>query len=134
MNCVAWNYHGLGNDLIIQALEILISLQVPQILSLLETKCDFKRIYYLKRHLRFSNCFSVPSKGRSGGLEFFFRLIMYRSVLLVCRRITLMQMLGLLVTSLPGESQVSMASLLPWNDIIPGNSFDSCIFPAFCRG
>jgi exonuclease III len=68
MNILSWNCRGLGNPTAVLALHHLVKVQGPKVLFLIETKLDSKKMEALRVELRFKCCFSVPSRGSSGGL------------------------------------------------------------------
>ena len=68
MNILSWNYWGLGNPTIVLALHNLVKVQGPKVLFLMETKLDGKKMEVLRFELRFKFCFTVLSRGSSGGL------------------------------------------------------------------
>ncbi len=68
MNILSWNCWGLGNPTAVLALHNLVKVQGPKVLFLMETKLDGKKMEVLRVELRFKFCFTVPSRGSSGGL------------------------------------------------------------------
>ncbi|CAM8948289.1 unnamed protein product [Rhodiola kirilowii] len=68
MSILAWNCRGLGTSLAIRALRDVIRASKSQILGLIETKATKRRCEEVRVRLGFSCCFSIPARGRSGGL------------------------------------------------------------------
>lgn len=60
-----------GNPRALRALKDVVRLHHPDVLFLSETKAGKRRIDKLKGALNYRNCFSVDSKGLSGGLCLF---------------------------------------------------------------
>ncbi|CAM8988304.1 unnamed protein product [Rhodiola kirilowii] len=73
MSLVAWNCRGLGTPLAIRALKDVLNTSKSQIIGLIETKATKRRCEAVRARLGFSCCFSVPARGRSGGLALFWR-------------------------------------------------------------
>ncbi|CAM8921539.1 unnamed protein product [Rhodiola kirilowii] len=71
MSLIAWNCRGLGTPLAIRALKDVINTSKSQIIGLVETKATKKRCEAVRLRLGFKCCFSVPARGRSGGLALF---------------------------------------------------------------
>ncbi|CAM8992687.1 unnamed protein product [Rhodiola kirilowii] len=71
MSLVAWNCRGLGNPLAIRALKDVLNTSKSQIIGLVETKATKQRCEVIRARLGFRCCFSVPARGRSGGLALF---------------------------------------------------------------
>lgn len=71
MNVLSWNCRGHGNPRTVRALNDLIRDRRPEVLFLIETISEKRRIEELRIKLGFSNCFSVDRIGRSGGLAVF---------------------------------------------------------------
>ncbi|XP_041001573.1 uncharacterized protein LOC121247264 [Juglans microcarpa x Juglans regia] len=69
MKTICWNSHGLGNPLEIRALRDLITRKGLDLLFLQETKLTVRGMEACKFKLGFTNCFSIDSVGRSGGLS-----------------------------------------------------------------
>jgi hypothetical protein len=69
MNILSWNCQGLGNLEAVLALHNLVKTQEPKVLFLMKKKIDSKRMEGIRVKLHFKFCFSVPSLGRSGGLD-----------------------------------------------------------------
>ena len=68
MSCLSWNCRGLGNPRAVHALQRLISSQDPTVVFLCETKSNSRHMEHLRFKLNFDYCFSVDSRGSSGGL------------------------------------------------------------------
>jgi exonuclease III len=68
MNILSWNCWGLGNPTAVLALHNLVKVQGPKVLFLMETKLDGKKMEVLRVELHFKFCFTVLSRGSSGGL------------------------------------------------------------------
>lgn len=71
MNILSWNCRGLGKPRTVRALNDLVRDRRPEVLFLIETISDNKRIEELRIKFGYSNCFSVDRRGRSGGLALF---------------------------------------------------------------
>ncbi|KAL9660439.1 hypothetical protein QQ045_025254 [Rhodiola kirilowii] len=71
MKLIAWNCRGLGTPLAIRALKDVIKSSKSQIVGLVETKATQKRCEAIRVKLGFHCCFSVPARGRSGGLALY---------------------------------------------------------------
>ncbi|CAM8995263.1 unnamed protein product [Rhodiola kirilowii] len=71
MSLIAWNCRGLGTPLAIRALKDVVKSSKAQIVGLVETKATQKRCEVVRTKLGFNCCFSVPARGRSGGLALF---------------------------------------------------------------
>ena len=65
---VCWNVRGLGNPCTFGALKRLLKKVSPDLVFLSETKLHKYKADKMKDVLGFQGGFSVPSKGRSGGL------------------------------------------------------------------
>ncbi|XP_042948632.1 uncharacterized protein LOC122281317 [Carya illinoinensis] len=70
MNCMGWNCRGLGNSQTIHELYLLVKAKSPDLIFLIEIKCSRDRMEFIRNKLGFDNCFTVNSRGRSGGLAF----------------------------------------------------------------
>jgi hypothetical protein len=68
MNIILWNWRGLGNAAAVGGLLDLQKLEDPNILFLVETKMDNKRIENFRWMLGLTNMLSKPCIGKSGGL------------------------------------------------------------------
>lgn len=73
MNCIVWNYRGLGNQLVVQELVELIQAKAPAIVFLVETLADGARLDYVKERIQFDHKFFVPRITRGGGLVLYWR-------------------------------------------------------------
>lgn len=71
MNAISWNCRGLGNARAVRALKDLVKSYKPTILFLSETLSETGRIESLCSQLGYDKCWSVSSRGRSGGLAIF---------------------------------------------------------------
>ncbi|KAJ1436189.1 Endonuclease/exonuclease/phosphatase [Sesbania bispinosa] len=69
MSCLSWNCRGVAAPATIRELQQLCGKYKPSIVFLSETKAAKDKIENLKRKLRFTSSFIVPSKGLSGGLD-----------------------------------------------------------------
>jgi exonuclease III len=68
MSIISWNCQGLGNPKAIRILRNLAKEKDPVMMFLIETKLDVKRMEKVRASVGFQYVFTVPSKGRSGGL------------------------------------------------------------------
>lgn len=68
MKTLCWNARGLGNPRALRALRHLVESNKPQLIFLMETKCDVRKCEQIKRELNFDCGLFVPCKGRNGGL------------------------------------------------------------------
>ncbi|CAM9004002.1 unnamed protein product [Rhodiola kirilowii] len=71
MSLLAWNCRGIGTPLAIRALKDVVTTSKSQIVGLIETKASVKRCEHVRVRLGFRNCFSVPARGKSGGLALY---------------------------------------------------------------
>ena len=66
---LSWNYRGLGNLRIVQALQSIVEKEAPSLVFLMETKITRKRQHKMKEiqnSIGFTQGLIVPSEGRSG--------------------------------------------------------------------
>ncbi|CAM8908580.1 unnamed protein product [Rhodiola kirilowii] len=73
MTILSWNLRGMGNPRTIRELRSLIRATNPQVIGLIETKADKKKMERIRVLLGFFGCFVVPAKGASGGLALLWR-------------------------------------------------------------
>ncbi|KAL9690404.1 hypothetical protein QQ045_010802 [Rhodiola kirilowii] len=73
MTILSWNCRGMGNPRTIRELRSLIRATNPQVIGLIETKADKKKMERIRVLLGFFGCFVVPAKGASGGLALLWR-------------------------------------------------------------
>lgn len=73
MNCLSWNYRGLGQARTVRVLCDLVKDRRPDVLFLIETISAANKIEELRIKLVFVRCFSVDCIGRSGGLAVFWK-------------------------------------------------------------
>ena len=71
MNALCWNCRGIGNPRTVYTLRDYVRQWTPYLVFLVETKVKHKHMEKIKFSLGFSNGLIVPSRGRSGGLAFF---------------------------------------------------------------
>ncbi|XP_073132022.1 uncharacterized protein [Henckelia pumila] len=68
MSCIVWNVRGLGNQWVFRELNRLIAEKRPSLLFLCETRKRDLNDSFWAHNLGFEGCFSVESRGYSGGL------------------------------------------------------------------
>lgn len=68
MSVLCWNVRGLGNRGTFLALRQQVFVNSPDLVFLSETKTDHRKAESIRVRLKFSGCFTVASKGKSGGL------------------------------------------------------------------
>ena len=71
MNTLSWNFWGLGNPCIVNALKKLLQAEALSLVFLMETKLplkSMKRMSNIKHSLGLTQVLVVPSEGRSGGI------------------------------------------------------------------
>ena len=68
MSVISWNCQGLGNPKAIRILRNLAKEKDPVMMFLIETKLDVKRMEKVRASVGFQYAFTIPYKGRSGGL------------------------------------------------------------------
>ena len=73
MNCLFWNYRGLGNPCTVQELARLVRAQDPTVVFLIETWQDEGPLERLRCYLHFDNKFVVKSRNKGGGLCLFWQ-------------------------------------------------------------
>ncbi|KAL9659220.1 hypothetical protein QQ045_018698 [Rhodiola kirilowii] len=73
MKMLVWNCRGLGNPRAVRALAEVVRVNSPQVVGLIETKLPNRSWMKLRCQLGFQNCFSVPKRGKSGGLAILWR-------------------------------------------------------------
>ena len=73
MNCISWNYRGLGNQGTIQELALLVREKDPSALFLSETWMDEDRLKVLRCRFQFKNKFVVKRINKGGGLFLFWK-------------------------------------------------------------
>ncbi|XP_073019258.1 uncharacterized protein [Primulina eburnea] len=73
MNLICWNARGLGNPRSFRELRRLIAEKDPTLFFLSETKMRATKCKLWKSILRFTGCFMVDCKGKSGGLILFWK-------------------------------------------------------------
>jgi hypothetical protein len=73
MNCLAWNYRGLGNLRTVQELARLVRAKVPFVVFLIETWQDDGPLERLRCQLQFENKFVANSRNKGGGLCLFWK-------------------------------------------------------------
>ncbi|KAL6228109.1 hypothetical protein ACLB2K_002063 [Fragaria x ananassa] len=62
MNALCWNCQGIGNPWTVRGLKGIISLNIPKLIFLSETKCTIAKMHGVRRQVGWSNCFSVSCK------------------------------------------------------------------------
>lgn len=80
MNILCWNCQGIGNPWTVQGLKGMLSLTIPKLVFLCETKCTADEMVRVRRQLGFKKSFAVdcrfvPTKHdkgirRAGGVVF----------------------------------------------------------------
>ena len=85
MSLLSWNYHGLGNQLIVNVLE------ARNIVFLMETKSDIEWMKKVWGKCDFKQGLIVPSNGSSGRLA----LLWFINKLIPCRILMLLWMVGM---------------------------------------
>ncbi|CAM8948837.1 unnamed protein product [Rhodiola kirilowii] len=73
MKVLSWNCRGVGNPRTVRAISDLVRSIGPQVVGLIETKAELKRIEVLKRKLGFKNGIAVDRSGLGGGLALLWR-------------------------------------------------------------
>ncbi|CAM8976493.1 unnamed protein product [Rhodiola kirilowii] len=68
MTILAWNCRGLGTPLAIRALQDVVRTSKSPVVGLIETKATKEKCEQVRVKLGFKSCFSVPARGKSGGL------------------------------------------------------------------
>ena len=68
MNCISWNYRGLGNPQRVRELSDLVRAKDPNLVFLLETKKKKSYVERLMCKLKFDNMFIVLRRNLGGGL------------------------------------------------------------------
>ena len=71
MNCLVWNYHGLGNLCTGRELGKIIQAKDPSIMFIVETWTDVARLDQVIKNINFDNKWVVPKEGHGGGLVLF---------------------------------------------------------------
>ena len=79
MSLLSWNYHGLGNQLIVNVLE------APNIVFLMETKSDIEWMKKVWGKCDFKHGLIVPSNGSSGRLALLWKGLWFINKLIPCR-------------------------------------------------
>ncbi|CAM8886400.1 unnamed protein product [Rhodiola kirilowii] len=70
MRAIVWNCRGLGGAATVRNLANLVRVNNPQWIGLVETKASRRRLEQVQRELGFQNGLGVESRGRAGGLAF----------------------------------------------------------------
>ena len=68
MNCVNWNYRGLGNHQRVRELSDILKDKGPNLVFLMETRAKASYLEKLRCKQKFDNVFVVPRKNQGGGL------------------------------------------------------------------
>ena len=71
MSCAGYNCRGLGNPEAVRELRSIVKQEGPNLLFVMETKIQGKRVENLQGTLGFAGCFAVDSNGLSGGIGLF---------------------------------------------------------------
>ena len=71
MSLLSWNYRGLGNPEIVNALKKVIRLKKPKFVFLIGTKLNVDWMKVIRDRCGFQEGFIVPSEGPSGGMALF---------------------------------------------------------------
>ena len=75
MKILSWNYRGLGNPRTVRELRRLVKEKKSEVVFLMETKLNNKKLEPIRVKLGFSNVFGVDSVRKSGGLALFGKVI-----------------------------------------------------------
>ena len=73
MNCLIWNYRGLGNLRTRKELGDMIRAKDPSVLFLAETLGDEARLDIVQRSINYEHKWIVPKEGREGGVVLFWK-------------------------------------------------------------
>ena len=73
MNCLVWNYHGLGNLCTGRELGKIIQAKDLSIMFMVETWTDVARLDQVMKNINFDNKWVVPKEGYGGGLAPFWK-------------------------------------------------------------
>ena len=73
MNCLMWNYRGLGNLHIEKELGDIIQAKDPNVVFIAETWAGEARLNSVLRSIDFDHNCVVPREGRGGGLVLFWK-------------------------------------------------------------
>ncbi|CAM8914255.1 unnamed protein product [Rhodiola kirilowii] len=73
MKVLSWNCRGVGNPRTGRAISDLVRSIGPQVVGLIETKADLRKIEALKRKLGFKHGIAVARSGLGGGLALLWR-------------------------------------------------------------
>ena len=73
MNCLVWNYRGLGNLRTGKELGKIVRAKDPSIMFIAETLADEARLDMIQANLDFEHKWVVPRVGHGGGLALFWR-------------------------------------------------------------
>ena len=73
MNCLVWNYRGLGNLHTGKELGEIVRAKDPSIMFIAETLADEARLDMIQANLDFEHKWVVPRVGHGGGLALFWR-------------------------------------------------------------
>lgn len=73
MNCLVWNYHGLGNLCTGRELGKIIQAKDLSIMFMVETWTDVARLDQVMKNINFDNKWVVPKEGHGGGLAPFWK-------------------------------------------------------------
>jgi exonuclease III len=73
MKTLSWNCQGLGNPRTVRELCRLVKEKKPDLVFLMETKLNNKKLETIRVKLGFQNAFGVDSVGKSGGLALFWQ-------------------------------------------------------------
>ena len=71
MNCLSWNYHGLGNPQTEDEVVALVTAKDPMLVFLMETKVDKTTLERVGRKIHYTNLFFVPRVNTSSGLALY---------------------------------------------------------------
>jgi len=74
MIILSWNCRGLGNPWIVQVLNWMVRTKKPNLVFLMETKLNSKKMEAIQTKLDFDAIFVVDSIGKSGGLALMWKL------------------------------------------------------------
>lgn len=73
MSAISWNCRGLGNPLIVNALQKVVIEEDPTLVFLMETKFDVMEMDEIKRKIDRQQGLMVPRVRRGGGLALLWR-------------------------------------------------------------
>ena len=81
MSAISWNCRGLGNPLIVKALQKVVLEKDPILVFLMETKLEVSEMDEIKRKIERQQCLVVPNVQHGGGLALLWKNSMKVDVL-----------------------------------------------------